>query len=41
VESQEQLDLLAKEGCTLYQGFLCSKPVDVVELARLVEATRR
>ena len=23
VETQSQLDLLAQEGCTLYQGFLC------------------
>ena len=38
VETQEQLDLLAEEGCTLYQGFLCSKPVESVTLAQLVEA---
>jgi diguanylate cyclase (GGDEF)-like protein len=36
VETKEQLDLLAQEGCTLYQGFLCSKPVDSEALARLV-----
>ena len=29
VETEEQLALLAREGCTLYQGFLCSPPVDV------------
>ena len=28
VETEEQLALLAREGCTLYQGFLCSPPVD-------------
>ena len=28
VETEEQLALLAEEGCTLYQGFLCSPPVD-------------
>jgi diguanylate cyclase (GGDEF)-like protein len=39
VESQEQLDLLAKEGCTLYQGFLCSKPVESGDLVHLVETT--
>ena len=27
VETEEQLGLLAEEGCTLYQGFLCSPPV--------------
>ena len=27
VETEEQLALLAREGCTLYQGFLCSPPV--------------
>jgi EAL domain-containing protein (putative c-di-GMP-specific phosphodiesterase class I) len=36
VETQEQLDLLAEEGCTLYQGFLCSRPVDSDTLAGLV-----
>ena len=36
VETQEQLDLLAQEGCTLYQGFLCAPPVDSVALAGLV-----
>jgi EAL domain-containing protein (putative c-di-GMP-specific phosphodiesterase class I)/GGDEF domain-containing protein len=37
VETQEQLDLLAQEGCNLYQGFLCSRPVDSATLASLVE----
>jgi diguanylate cyclase (GGDEF)-like protein len=36
VESEEQLTLLAREGCTLYQGFLCSPPVDAETLAELV-----
>ncbi len=36
VETEEQLTLLAREGCTLYQGFLCSAPVDVATLTRLV-----
>jgi EAL domain-containing protein (putative c-di-GMP-specific phosphodiesterase class I) len=36
VESEEQLVLLAREGCTLYQGFLCSPPVDAEALAALV-----
>lgn len=37
VETQEQLDLLAQEGCNLYQGFLCSRPVKVGALAALVD----
>jgi EAL domain-containing protein (putative c-di-GMP-specific phosphodiesterase class I)/GGDEF domain-containing protein/DNA-binding response OmpR family regulator len=37
VETQEQLDLLAQEGCNLYQGFLCSRPVDAATLASLVK----
>ncbi|MBA2919575.1 EAL domain-containing protein [Sphingomonas sp. MAH-20] len=38
VETEEQLALLAAEGCTLYQGFLCSGPVGVAELVNLVGA---
>jgi diguanylate cyclase (GGDEF)-like protein len=36
VETEEQLSLLAKEGCTLYQGFLCAPPVDMERLVELV-----
>ena len=36
VETEAQLGLLAEEGCTLYQGFLCSPPVAVEELEGLV-----
>lgn len=36
VETKVQLDLLAKEGCQYFQGFLCSEPVDVPALAQLV-----
>jgi diguanylate cyclase (GGDEF)-like protein len=36
VETEEQLALLAREGCTLYQGFLCSPPVDAETLEALV-----
>ncbi|MBO9712850.1 GGDEF domain-containing phosphodiesterase [Sphingomonas sp.] len=39
VETEAQLDLLAKEGCQYFQGYLCSEPVDGMTLARLV-ATR-
>jgi EAL domain-containing protein (putative c-di-GMP-specific phosphodiesterase class I) len=38
VETEEQLSLLAAEGCTYYQGFLCSPPVDVRALEALVRA---
>lgn len=36
VETDEQLALLAQEGCTLYQGFLCAPPLDVDALAELM-----
>lgn len=36
VESEEQLALLAREGCNYYQGYLCSEPVDSERLSNLV-----
>jgi EAL domain-containing protein (putative c-di-GMP-specific phosphodiesterase class I) len=36
VETEEQLGLLAQEGCNLYQGYLCSRPIQVAALAELV-----
>ena len=36
VETPEQLVLLAREGCTLYQGFLCAPPLDTAGLEALV-----
>jgi EAL domain-containing protein (putative c-di-GMP-specific phosphodiesterase class I) len=36
VETEEQLALLAREGCTLYQGFLCAPPLETDRLAELV-----
>jgi len=36
VETEEQLSLLAQEGCTLYQGFLCSPPVATAALIGLI-----
>ncbi len=36
VETEAQLDMLAKEGCQYFQGFLCSEPIDVPALAALV-----
>ncbi len=41
VETEEQLGLLAEEGCTLYQGFLCSPPVGLDELVAIVTRRRR
>jgi EAL domain-containing protein (putative c-di-GMP-specific phosphodiesterase class I) len=37
VETAEQLDLLAKEGCNYYQGFLCAEALASEALAALVE----
>jgi EAL domain-containing protein (putative c-di-GMP-specific phosphodiesterase class I) len=36
VETPEQLDLLAKEGCQYFQGYLCAPPVDAGALAELL-----
>lgn len=36
VETEDQLGLLAKEGCQLYQGFLCAEPLDSATLATRV-----
>jgi EAL domain-containing protein (putative c-di-GMP-specific phosphodiesterase class I) len=36
VETEAQRDALAREGCSLYQGFLCSRPVDEAGLLGLV-----
>ncbi len=38
VETEEQLSLLAAEGCNYYQGFLFAEAVGVEELMRLVSA---
>lgn len=40
VETEEQLGLLAQEGCNLYQGFLCAPPLEVEELRHLVASAR-
>jgi EAL domain-containing protein (putative c-di-GMP-specific phosphodiesterase class I) len=37
VESEEQLTLLAREGCDIYQGFLRSRAVTGAELIEMVE----
>lgn len=36
VETEAQLEALAKDGCQIYQGFLCSEPVSVAALIALV-----
>jgi len=36
VETDEQLKILREEGCTHYQGYLCSGPVEADELFSLV-----
>jgi diguanylate cyclase (GGDEF)-like protein len=36
VETEEQLTLLAREGCNYYQGFLCAVPLTVEALTDLV-----
>ena len=36
VETIEQLDLLAQEGCQFFQGYLCSPAIDSVGLAALI-----
>ncbi|HYE26832.1 MAG TPA: EAL domain-containing protein, partial [Allosphingosinicella sp.] len=38
VETEEQLGLLAQEGCNLYQGFLCAPPITSEELVEMVAA---
>ncbi len=40
VETEEQLDLLAKEGCQYFQGFLCAEPLTSAALADLIETRR-
>ena len=41
VETEEQLALLAREGCNYYQGFLCAPPLDPAELEALVRERGR
>ncbi len=40
VETEEQLGLLAREGCNLYQGFLCAKPMTTDKLIALVASRK-
>ena len=39
VETVEQRDLLAEQGCEIYQGYLCAPPIDSVRLVELVRGT--
>ncbi len=39
VETVEQRDLLAAEGCRYFQGYLCAPPIDSAALAALLQAT--
>ncbi len=36
VETPEQRDALAADGCELYQGFLCAEPLETAALVELV-----
>jgi len=40
VETEEQLDLLAKEGCQFFQGYLCAEPLPLDALEALVTRGR-
>jgi diguanylate cyclase (GGDEF)-like protein/PAS domain S-box-containing protein len=40
VETEEQLELLRKEGCTQMQGYLFSRPVPASEIAGLLSSPR-
>ncbi|MDR3440920.1 EAL domain-containing protein [Telmatospirillum sp.] len=35
VETEEQRDFLAKQGCHAYQGYLCSQPLPITEFEQL------
>ncbi|MCA1072684.1 EAL domain-containing protein [Clostridium bowmanii] len=37
VETKEQLDYLKKHGCDMFQGYLVSKPVQEVEINKLLK----
>ena len=41
VEMQEQLDLLAREGCKYYQGYFCSSPLTRDELLKFIKARKK
>ena len=38
VETKEQLEILAKMGCDIYQGYLCSKPLPAKEFEELFKS---
>jgi diguanylate cyclase (GGDEF)-like protein len=41
VETEDQLSLLAQEGCNLYQGYLCAPPLAAAAFASLASGTAR
>ena len=41
VETEEQLDLLCREGCTQAQGYLISKPRPIAEVEDLLIQSRQ
>jgi len=41
VETQDQLDFLARHGCKTYQGYLFSRPVSAQEFARLLRESHQ
>jgi EAL domain-containing protein (putative c-di-GMP-specific phosphodiesterase class I) len=40
VETEEQFELLRKEGCTEMQGYLFSRPIPASEIAGLLSSRR-
>jgi len=41
IETEEQLDIVRRAGCTEMQGYLASKPVPASEVAGLIARVRR
>ena len=39
VETQEQKDFLARQGCDLYQGYLLGRPVPLDAFNALIQAS--
>jgi sensor c-di-GMP phosphodiesterase-like protein len=37
VETQEQLKFLSTHGCTLAQGFYIARPVEAIEMAKMLK----
>ena len=41
VETEEQRDFLARQGCDAYQGYLFCQPLPIDELEPFIDANRR